>query len=81
LNTAIIGNPPGKHIFLPITQEDYSEVPPELPRILGFEAKWDENSPYFRIGTKKAEIDEKTKNYMNECSARQLTPNSNFYLF
>lgn len=43
LNTAIIGNPPSNHVFLPVTEEDFSDIPPELPRILGFEAKWDEN--------------------------------------
>jgi D-alanine-D-alanine ligase len=71
LNTAIIGNPPMQHTFLPVTEEDFSEIPPELPRILGFEAKWDENSPYWRIGTMKARsVDEDTQNFMNQCSAR-----------
>jgi D-alanine-D-alanine ligase len=70
LNTAVIGNFPNMK-FLPITEEDYSEVPPELPRVLGFESKWDENSPYFRIGTILAKsVSEETKNYMNECSAK-----------
>jgi len=71
LNTSIIGNPPGKHIFLSATEEDYSGVPADLPRILGFEAKWDENSPYYKIGTIKAKsVSTETIDFMNECSAR-----------
>lgn len=37
---------------LPITEEDYSKVPEELPKICGFESKWDESSPYFQIITR-----------------------------
>jgi len=74
LNTAIIGNPQYKHMFLPVTEEDYSSVPTNLPRVLGFEAKWDEHSPYFRIGTIKAKsVDEETQKFMNECSAKLFT--------
>jgi D-alanine-D-alanine ligase len=70
LNTGLIGNPP-HHVFLPVTEEDFSTVPKELPRMLGFEAKWDECSPYYRVGTVPAKsIDEETKAHMNECSAK-----------
>jgi len=54
VNTAMLGNPETGFTELPVTEEDYSEVPPELPRILGFENKWDEQSPYWRVGTVRA---------------------------
>jgi len=70
LNTALIGNP-GSFTVLPVTEEDYSEVPAELPRILGFESKWDENSPYWTVGTIPAKsVDQNTINFMNQCSMK-----------
>ncbi|GAH50711.1 unnamed protein product, partial [marine sediment metagenome] len=35
LSVGIIGNFPDSYIVLPIIEEDYSELPPELPRICG----------------------------------------------
>jgi D-alanine-D-alanine ligase len=49
LTVGIIGNPPDPYTFLPIVEEDYSELPPELPRICGYEAKWLSDSPYFKL--------------------------------
>lgn len=70
LNTAIIGNPPGQHIFLPTTEEDFSVIPADMPRILGFEAKWDEHSPYFRVSTIPVKsVSEETITAMNNWSA------------
>jgi len=70
LNTAVIGNP-GSFLHLPPTEEDYSEVPAELPRILGFENKWDDSSPYWRVATVPARsVDAATLRFMDECSAR-----------
>lgn len=52
---------------LPITEEDYSELPPDLPKICGFESKWDESSPYYKIKTRSttlsAEVQEKIAEY------------------
>ena len=48
LSVGIIGNLPDSYIRLPIIEEDYSQLPPDLPRICGYEAKWDSNSPYWK---------------------------------
>jgi D-alanine-D-alanine ligase len=49
LTIGIIGNPPDPYTFLPIVEEDYSDLPGDLPRICGYEAKWISDSPYFRL--------------------------------
>ncbi len=47
LSVGIVGNPPDSYSVLPIIEEDYSELPPDLPRVCGYEAKWDTESVYF----------------------------------
>ena len=49
LSVGIIGNPPESYITLPIIEEDYSQLPPDLPKICGYEAKWVPDSPYFNL--------------------------------
>jgi len=61
LSVGIIGNPPGSYTVLPITEEDYSSVPPELPRICGYEAKWCPDSPYWGIKSVPAELPDDTE--------------------
>jgi len=48
LSVGIIGNPPDRYEVLPIIEEDYSGLPDGLPRICGYEAKWDADSVYFQ---------------------------------
>lgn len=48
LSIGIIGNPPNNYMVLPTIEEDYSNLPDELPRICGYEAKWLTDSPYFK---------------------------------
>ncbi len=44
---------------LPILEVDYSELPEELPQILGYESKWDPSSPYWtKIKYKQAQLSE-----------------------
>ncbi len=44
-NATVMGN--SESVVLPISEIVYS-LPPELPRILTFEAKWEPGSPYFK---------------------------------
>ena len=48
LSVGIIGNPPENYLVLPIIEEDYSRLPADLPQICGYEAKWDQDSVYFK---------------------------------
>jgi D-alanine-D-alanine ligase len=61
LSVGIIGNAPSSYTVLPITEEDYSEVPENLPRICGYEAKWSPDSPYWNIKSVPAHLSEETE--------------------
>ena len=53
----IVGNPGLTVKFLPILEVDYSDLPEDLPQILGYESKWMPDSPYWtRIRHKQADI-------------------------
>jgi len=69
ISVGIIGNPP-KCTILPVTEEDYSAVPEELPKICGYEAKWLPDSPYWNIKSVPADIPEKIrKEIIESCLA------------
>lgn len=55
-------------MVLPITEEDYSELPPELPPICGYEAKWLPDSPYGKVRSIPADIPEETREFIVSCS-------------
>ncbi|HMF33764.1 MAG TPA: leucine-rich repeat domain-containing protein [Candidatus Lokiarchaeia archaeon] len=69
LSVGIIGNPPGPHLVLPVTQEDYSALPPDLPQICGYEAKWLPDSPYGTVMPKPANLPPETQEFVGKCSA------------
>ncbi len=56
LTVGVIGNPPDDYLVLPIVEEDYSSLPPELPRLCGYEAKWNPNSPYWNLRSIPADL-------------------------
>lgn len=67
LTVGIIGNPPGNYMVLPITEEDYSVLPPGLPPICGYEAKWLPDSPYWNIKSVPANLPEEVEKFIVEC--------------
>jgi D-alanine-D-alanine ligase len=70
LTIGIIGNPPDNYLILPILEEDYSNLPPELPRICGYEAKWQPDSPYWNLNSIKAELPEEIALKIENCSLK-----------
>jgi D-alanine-D-alanine ligase len=67
LSVGIIGNPLTSYTVLPVTEEDYSEVPEDLPRICGYEAKWLPDSPYYKIKSVPANLTEAAEKFIVEC--------------
>jgi D-alanine-D-alanine ligase len=63
----IIGNPPASYTALPILEEDYSSLPPDLPRICGYEAKWQPDSPYWNIKSVPADLPDDTEKFVVGC--------------
>ncbi|MFX1258125.1 MAG: methyltransferase domain-containing protein [Promethearchaeota archaeon] len=70
LSLGIIGNPPDQYKILPISEDDYSALPSELPKICGYEAKWLPDSPYWNIKSIPAILPEKTRNIIETCSLK-----------
>jgi len=59
---AVIGNPGHTYEILPPLEVDYSGLPKDLPKILGYESKWNPTSPYWSdIKYSEADIDENTR--------------------
>ncbi|MBS7287965.1 MAG: methyltransferase domain-containing protein [Candidatus Freyarchaeota archaeon] len=64
LTVGIIGNVPDAYTVLPITEEDYSNLPEGLPPICGYEAKWLPDSPYWNIKSKPADLPLETETFI-----------------
>jgi len=67
LTLGMIGNPPESYTVLPIIEEDYSALPLELPRICGYEAKWQPDSPYWNIKSIPANLSDDAEKLIIEC--------------
>jgi len=62
VTVGILGNTPENYIVLSMIEEDYSDLPDELPKICGYEAKWLPESPYFtKLKSVKADLPEETE--------------------
>jgi D-alanine-D-alanine ligase len=64
ISVGIIGNPTISYTVLPIIEEDYSCLPDDLPKICGYEAKWDPDSPYWKIKSIPANLPEDVENFL-----------------
>ncbi|MBI5417359.1 methyltransferase domain-containing protein [Candidatus Poribacteria bacterium] len=67
LSIGIIGNPPSSYTVLPITEEDYSALPDDLPKICGYEAKWRPDSPYANVKSIATNLSDETEKLIVEC--------------
>ncbi len=66
ISVGVIGNPSTHFEFLPIIEEDYSLLPEGYPRICGYEAKWDPESPYWKIRSIPANLGEATEQFLQD---------------
>jgi D-alanine-D-alanine ligase len=64
ISVGIIGNPTISYSVLPIIEEDYSSLPPDLPKICGYEAKWDPDSPYWKLKSIPANLPEDVERFL-----------------
>ncbi len=64
ISVGIIGNPFTSYNILPIIEEDYSALPEGLPKICGYEAKWDPSSPYWKIKSVPANLSEDVERFL-----------------
>jgi len=68
-SVGIVGNPGLTYKVLPPLEVDYSKLPADLPRILGYESKWDPESPYWKlIAYKEATLDDEAKRLLFDYS-------------
>ncbi|HKZ97524.1 MAG TPA: methyltransferase domain-containing protein [Hyphomicrobiaceae bacterium] len=70
-SVALIGNPDQGLRALPILEVDYSQLDPKLPKILGYESKWEPDSPYWKeIRYQETTLSEVAQQQLIESSAR-----------
>ncbi len=70
-SVGMIGNPDQGLRALPILEVDFSRLDPSLPKILGYESKWEPDSPYWtQIRYQEASLSEIAQQQLVEHSAR-----------
>ncbi len=70
-SVGIIGNSGLGYHVLPVLEVDYSDLEPGLPRILGYESKWEPDSPYWtQIKYHEAQLHEEGKRKLVDRSLR-----------
>jgi D-alanine-D-alanine ligase len=70
---SLIGNPPDDFCVLTMTEEDYSALPPDLPKICGYESKWDPTSPYWQITSQPTTLSPEKQAFIIDCCKRLYT--------
>ncbi|HVY41385.1 MAG TPA: methyltransferase domain-containing protein [Hyphomicrobiaceae bacterium] len=70
-SVGLVGNPDQGLRALPLLEVDYSRLDPKLPRILGYESKWEPDSPYWtQIRYHEANLPDHIQGQLIEHSAR-----------
>jgi len=70
-SVGLVGNPDQGLRALPILEVDFSNLDPSLPKILGYESKWEPDSPYWTsIKYKEADLSDLQQSQLIEHSAR-----------
>lgn len=70
-SVALVGNPDQGLRALPILEVDYSRLDPNLPKILGYESKWEPDSAYWtQIKYHEATLPDHVQQQMVEHSSR-----------
>jgi len=65
----VVGNPGQGWSVLPVLEVDYSQLPADLPAILGYESKWLPDSPYWNdIAYREARLPEEQQRRMVDAS-------------
>jgi len=67
ITVGLIGNPHKTYRFFTITEEDFSVLPPDLPHLCGYEAKWLPESPYWKLRSIPANLPQETENFVKQC--------------
>jgi len=68
-SVGVVGNPGLSVKVLPVLEVDYSRLDPSLPKILGYESKWDPASPFWTdIKYQKAALDDDTQRHLIDYS-------------
>ncbi len=67
----LVGNPDQGLRALPILEVDYSKLDEKLPKILGYESKWEPDSPYWtQIKYREATLADQKQQQMIDSSSR-----------
>jgi D-alanine-D-alanine ligase len=70
-SVGLIGNPEQGTRALAILEVDYSKLDPKLPQILGYESKWEPDSPYWtQIKYREATLPDQIQQQMIDNSAK-----------
>ena len=70
-SVGLVGNPDQGLRALPILEVDYSRLDERLPRILGYEFKWEPDSPYWtQITYREATLSDQKQQQMIDSSSR-----------